>query len=257
MNLEIVFLGTGSAEGIPAINCDCYHCEKARQQDGKLAREREAVLFNLPGYSLLVGTPPEIRSLINKYEIERLHGILATSADYGHIGGIKEFEYWHGNLDFLAEENLFRLIKKELWTQRLEKLMFHIPYYLGASIYFGTSSIIAFALRSEPPSFGLSIKEGDKRVIYAPDAPPVFTNYARRLMQNSDLLILGTPVFEPGQGGQHLSVKEAITLKYEVKARRLVLTSITHHNKPHDELEEWVKQYEDVQVAYDGLRITL
>jgi len=257
MAIEILFLGTGSAEGIPAINCTCEHCRRARRENGKLAREREAVLFSLPGYDLLVGTPPEIRSLINKYEVKRLDGILATNADYGYIGGIKEFEYWHGPLDFLAEENLFTLIKQELWTDRLEKLMFHIPYYLGASIYFGASSIIAFALRREPPSFGLSIKEGERRVIYAPDAPPVFTNYARRLMQCCDILIVGTPVFEPDETKQHLSVEEALKLKDEVKARQLVLTSITHHNKPHDELEEWANKFQNVKVAYDGLKLSL
>ena len=255
--MEILFLGTGSAEGIPAINCNCAHCRRAREKNGKLMREREAILFRLPDYNLLVGIPPEIRALINNYEIERLDGILATSAEYGHIGGVKEFEYWHGNLDFLAEENLFKSVKEEVWTNRLDRIMFHIPYYLGASIYFGPSSIIAFALRKEPRSFGLSIKEGNKRVIYAPDAPPVFTNYARRLMRDCDILILGTPIFKAEQDREHLSVEEAVKLKDEVSARQLVLTSITHNNLPHDELEKWASQHKGVTVAYDGLTIEL
>jgi len=253
--VKITFLGTGAAEGIPAINCECPHCRRAREEDGKLVRERGAILFSLPGYELLINTPPEVRALINKYRITHLDGIFATGAGYDHIGGIKEFEYWHGELDFLAEESLFKIIKQEHWTDRLEQLMFHIPYYPGAAIYFGTSSIIPFATRKHPPVFGISVKEGDRRVIYTSDAPPYFTNYARRLMKNCHILIVNTPNFEGDE--EHLTVLKAIELKKEVGAVKLILTSINHNNKPHDKLEEFAAKHEGVLVAYDGMVVEI
>ena len=37
--------------------------------------------------------------------------------------------------------------------------------------------------------------------------------------------------------------------------KRLVLTHINHHNKPYDELEAYVAEFEGVTVAYDGMAI--
>ena len=250
--MKIHFLGTGAAEGIPAIGCDCAHCTRARNEGGKLARERNAILFSLPDYELLVDCAPDIRSLINKYQITKLDGILATRSRYDHIGGIKEFEWWPGQLDFLAEDTLFETIKREHWTEMLDAVMFHIPYYSGTSLYFDGFSIIPFAARRQRPIFGISVKEGETRVVYTSDTPARLTNYARRVMQNCDLLIVNTPTFDTVLEN-HINVLEAIELKEQVGARQMVLTYISHENKPHDELEEFVRQFSGVTVAYDGM----
>jgi len=252
----IRFLGTGAAEGIPAINCNCAHCVRARREGGKLVRERSSILVSLPGYELLIDTPPDIRELINKNNITHLDGIFITRSSYEHIGGIKEFEFWRGDIDLLADEEIFRLIKEEHWTARLRAVMFHIPYYAGAILHFNAFSIIPFAARCPTPIYGLSIKEGDKRVVYTSDTLSRLTNYARRLMMGCDLLIVNTPTFSPPKE-DHITVLEAIDLKEEVNAKRLILTYINHQNKPHDELEDYVRQFKGVEVAYDGMQVEL
>ena len=252
--MKIHFLGTGAAEGIPAIGCDCAHCTRARNEGGKLARERNAILLSLPGYELLIDCAPDIRSLINKYQITKLDGILATRSRYDHIGGIKEFEYWPGQLDFLAEDTLFETIRREHWTEMLDAVMFHLPYYPGSSLYFSRFSIIPFAARRQRPIFGISVKEGETRVVYTSDTPSRLTNYARRVMWDCDLLIVNTPTFDK-VNENHINTLEAIELKERVGARQMVLTYINHENKPHDELEEFVRQVKGVTVAYDGMML--
>ena len=252
--MKIHFLGTGAAEGIPALGCDCAHCTRARNEGGKLVRERNAILFSLSDYELLIDCAPDIRSLINKYRITRLDGILATRSRYDHIGGIKEFEWWPGQLDFLAEDTLFETIKREHWTEMLDAVMFHVPYYPGSSLYFNGFSIIPFAARRRRPIFGISVKEGQSRVVYTSDTPARLTNYARRVMRNCDLLIVNTPTFDTILEN-HINAIEAIELKEQVGARQMVLTYINHGNKPHDELEEFVRQFSGVTVAYDGMRL--
>ena len=241
--MKIHFLGTGAAEGIPVIGCDCAHCTRARNEGGKLVggklvRERNAILFSLPSYELLIDCAPDIRSLINEYQITKLDGILATRSRYDHIGGIKEFEWWPGRLDFLAEDTLFETIKREHWTELLDTVMFHIPYYPGSSL--------------QRPIFGMSVKEDETQVVYTSDTPSRLTNYARRVMWNCDLLIVNAPTFDTILEN-HINTLEAIELKERVGARQMVLTYISHENKPHDELEEFVRQVEGVTVAYDGL----
>ena len=55
--MKITFMGTGAAEGIPTINCHCEHCTRALNEQGKLVRQRNAILFSLPNYELLVEAP--------------------------------------------------------------------------------------------------------------------------------------------------------------------------------------------------------
>ena len=156
--------------------------------------------------------------------------------------------------DFLAEDSLFEIIKREHWTEMLDAVMFHIPYYPGASLYFNRFSIIPFAARRRRPVFGISVKEGSTRVIYTSDTPARLTNYARRVMWDCDLLIVNTPTFDTVLEN-HINTLEALELKKQVRAKRMILTYINHENKPHDELEEFVSQFEGVIVAYDGMMI--
>ncbi len=252
--MRIRFLGTGGAEGIPAINCECAHCARARTEGGRLQRERNALLFELPGYNMLVESPPNTRGLINRFEVTDLQAILATTATYSHIGGIKEFEYWPTTLDFLAEPSLFEAIREEHWTERLEKIMFHIPYFPGAALYFGTFSLIPFAARRRTLVFGVCVMLDGRQVVYASSMPNRLTNYARTLIHGADLLIVNTPTFEPPKE-DHITVVEAIDLKDELEVKRLVLTHINHRNKPHDELEAYVNRFPGVIVAYDGMAL--
>jgi len=254
--MQIKFLGTGAAEGIPAINCDCQHCQRARAEGGKLQRERNAILFQLPDYNMLVEVPPNTRGLINKYQVNNLQGILATNATYGYIGGLKEFEYWPTPLDFLAEPSLFEMIQVEHWTERLDEIMFAIPYYPGAALHFGQFSMIPFAARRRQPIFGMSIKAGEKQIVYASSTPGRLTNYARCLLTGADMLIVNTPTFKPPKE-DHITLVEAIELKEQIGVGQLVLTHINHNNRPHDELDAYVRQFPGVVVAYDGMSLEI
>ncbi|MCI0822803.1 MAG: hypothetical protein J4N34_05170 [Chloroflexi bacterium] len=251
--MEVKFLGTGAAEGIPAINCECNHCTRARKEGGRLLRGRSAILFKLPGYNMLVEAPPDIRELINRHQVHDLQGILVTHDIFSHIGGIKEFEYWPSQLDFLAEPARFEVIREEHWTDRLDDVMFHIPYYPGVALHFGQFSLIPFAARRHS-IFGLSIRSEGKQIVYASSTPSRLTNYARSLMTGADVLIINTPTFEPPKD-DHITVIEAIELQKQVKVGKLILTYINHHNRPHDELEIYTRGFPDVTVAYDGMSL--
>ncbi len=252
--MRITFLSTGAAEGIPAIGCECEHCQRARREGGKLRRERSAILVELPGYTLLVEVPPDIRTLIDEAGITHLDGLLATRARYDHIGGLIEFEYWPHQLDLLAEDHLFKHIREEYWAAHLDAIVFHIPYYPGVPLYFDKFILLPFSVRRREPIFGVLFQESERRVrvIYTNDTPNRLTNYARYLMRGADLLIVNTPTFEPPKE-DHITVTEAIQLHQDVGAKRTILTYISHRNKPHDELEAYVSNYPGVEVAYDGM----
>ncbi len=253
--MRIRFLGTGGAEGIPAIGCECDHCARAQREGGRLTRQRTAVLFSLPGYELLMDTPPDIRKLLEINGVRKVHGIYLTHEHSDHAEGLEEFLYWRDSLDLFADARVYRRLVRDGWGERLPAIAFHLVVRPGTAVRFNDFFFIPFEVRHTVPCFGLALYEGRRRVVHVADSSSRLSNYARCLIDGADTLIVNTPFFEPLEAEAHLSVKEAIALKDEMGVKRLVLTHINHHNRPHDELEAYVAQLEGVTVAYDGLTI--
>ena len=253
--MRIHFLGTGGAEGIPAMGCECDHCSRARREGGRLVRQRSAVLFSLHGYELLLDTPPDIRELIETNGARTIHGIFLSHEHFDHAGGLEEFLYWREGVDLFAESRMYQRLIRVNWGDRLPSIAFHFAFHPGVAIRFNDFFFTPFEVRHTVPCFGLALCEGQRRVVHAADTDRRLSNYARCLIQGADALIVNTPFFEPRAEESHLSVQEAITLKDEVGVKQLILTHANHFNLPHDELEAYVARFEGVTVAYDGLTI--
>jgi phosphoribosyl 1,2-cyclic phosphate phosphodiesterase len=251
--MRIHFLGTGGAEGIPAMGCECNHCARARQEGGRLVRQRSAVLFSLPGYELLLDTPPDIRELLETHDARTIDGIFLTHEHFDHAGGLEEFLYWNKDVDLFAESHVYQRLNRVNSNDRLADVTFHFAIHPGLSIRFNDFSFTPFEVRHSVPCFGLAIFEGQRLVAHAADSDRRLSNYARRLIQGADVLIVNTPFFEPREEEAHLSVQEAITMKDELGVHKVILTHANHSNLPHDELEAYVAQFEGIIVAYDGL----
>ncbi len=254
--MRIRFLGTGGAEGIPAINCQCDHCSRARAHGGKLVRKRSSILFSLPDYELLVDTPPDIRELLGVNGIRSIDGIFVTHEHYDHASGLVEFAYWGAKIDLLVEKDLYKRLQQQGMTAGLEEVTFHLTCRQGVAVRFDGFLMTPFAVRHTVPCFGLAVYVEGRKVVYAADSNAELTNYARCLVQDADLLIVNTPFFDQA-GSDHLNVLEALQLKEKLRIKELILTHINHHNRPHDELEAYVSNVENVRVAYDGLEIQL
>jgi phosphoribosyl 1,2-cyclic phosphodiesterase len=253
--MRIHFLGTVGAEGIRAMGCECNHWTRARQEGGRLVLQRSAVLFSLPGYELLLDTPPDIRELLETSDARTSHGIFLSHKHFDHAGGLEEFLYWNKGVDLFTESCMYQRLIRVNGGDRLADVTFHFAIHPGMGIRFNDFFFTPFEVRRTVPCFGLAIFEGQRRVAHAADTDRRLSSYARWLIQGAEGLIVNTPFFEPREEESHLSVWEAITMKDEVGANKVILTHANHSNLPHDELEAYVAQFEGVTVAYDGLTV--
>ena len=253
--MRICFLGTGASEGIPAMGCHCQHCLRARREDGRLVRRRNAVLFSLPEYNLLLDTPPDIRELLEANAVENISGIFLTHEHYDHTAGLEEFLYWPQNLDLFTDPRVYRRLIRQSWGERLPEIAFYLPVRPGMPIEFHRFTLIPFEVRHGVPCLALALFEEGRRVIHLADSDRRLSNYALNLIQGADLLIVNTPFFESRDDEAHLSVEDAIALQQQTGVQHLVLSHFNHHNRPHDELEAYAAQFSDVTMAYDGLML--
>jgi phosphoribosyl 1,2-cyclic phosphate phosphodiesterase len=85
--MELIFLGTGGAWGLPEVDCDCRICIKMRQEGQK----RDRTSFMLRGEStLLVDCGPDVRDQLLRHGIDRIDGVLITHEHSDHYIGLDE-----------------------------------------------------------------------------------------------------------------------------------------------------------------------
>lgn len=82
--MNIKFLGTGAAEGIPAIFCNCDVCRQAKESGGKNIRTRFQILINR---DFLVDYPPDsyMHMVQNKLDFSKVKSIVITHSHSDHF----------------------------------------------------------------------------------------------------------------------------------------------------------------------------
>ena len=85
--MRVTFLGTGTSYGVPMPGCDCPVC---RSDDPRDKRWRTAIFVEAAGLSLLVDTPPDLRSQCLAHNIRRIDAALMTHAHADHVFGFDD-----------------------------------------------------------------------------------------------------------------------------------------------------------------------
>ena len=247
--MNIQFLGTGAAEGIPSLGCTCQRCQVARKQGGPNVRRRASLLIEAAGHRILLDTPPEISALLNQAEVFDLSAILLSHEHFDHIGGLVEFEYWNRVLPIFAG---YDVLPKLRLTPRLEERALLSGFCSHTWLHFGDLTVMPFKVTHHVPCYGFAFEEAGTRVLHFSDSGPELSDLHRRLLEGANMTIFHTPTFEPYRS--HISVQEVISLVQDYPTQRMVITHINHSNLLHEELVEKTAPH-GITVAYDGLTL--
>ncbi|NDC30593.1 MAG: MBL fold metallo-hydrolase [Bacteroidetes bacterium] len=253
--MKIIFLGSGTSQGVPIIACSCNVCNSLNPKDKRL---RSSVLIQLGDKNIVVDTGPDFRQQMLNCKIKHLDAILFTHAHRDHLAGlddIRGFNYiMKQAIDVYCEDIVEAAIKKEFFYAFTE------PKYPGVpemNLHTITSQPFSlFNTQIEPirvfhyklPVLGFKINN----FVYITDANRIEEQEIEKI-KGCDVLVLNALRRE--HHISHFTLQEAIDMSKRIGAKQTYFTHISHQLGFHDEVENELPN--NIHLAYDGQEIEL
>ena len=259
--MEVIFLGTGTSQGVPMIACGCAVCTSP---DARNRRTRASIHVVMDGLHVQVDAAPEFRTQCLREKIQELDLFILTHGHADHIAGMDDLRRFcdlHGGVAlpvYTTEEGMART-----------RMMY--PYAMNERPV--SKGYAAFKLIAMPPvldlpqgtiqatplphggvsTLGLVFTERStgKALVYYTDCKSVPPE-AVALARGAATVVLDG--LRPSPHPAHLSIGEAVAVAKEIGAPQTWLTHLTHLSD-HATLAGALP--DSVQPAYDGLRLTL
>jgi len=129
MKNEVLFLGTGTSQGVPIIGCTCCVCKSDNKKDSRL---RASILLKINLFNILIDIGPDFRSQMLKSKYTVVNSILLTHKHRDHTAGLDDLRpiYYHNKkpIHIYGEDNVLESINNDF------KYLFTGPDYPGKPI---------------------------------------------------------------------------------------------------------------------------
>lgn len=259
--MEVIFLGTGTSQGVPMIACDCAVCTSP---DPRNQRTRASIHVVMDGLHVQVDAAPEFRLQCLRERIGWVDLFVLTHGHADHIAGMDDLRRF---CDLLGGTALTVYSTEE----GMGRVLAMYPYAMAERPI--AKGYAAFRLADMPPvlelpqgtiqstllphggvnTLGLVFTErsSGKRFVYYTDCKRV-PREAVELARGADAVVLDG--LRPQPHPTHLSIDEAVVVAREIAGRETWLTHLTHLSE-HAPLAAALPP--GIAPAYDGLRLTL
>ncbi len=254
MNNNLIFLGTGTSQGVPVIGCNCIVCKSKNQKDKRL---RSSVLIQLGKKNILIDSGPDLRTQILRENIKNIDAIFFTHEHRDHVAGIDDLRSFY----FLKKQPIIMYMSK-----RVEKAIKKSYDYLFASqSYFGKPkfkiisinksnvfSIFQYkiipieAMHYKLPVLGFRILN----IAYLTDVNYIHKEELEKL-KGLKILIINCLQIEPHIS--HFNLNQVLELINVLKPEISYLTHISHNLGLYDEVQKELPK--NVFLAFDQFKI--
>lgn len=259
--MEIIFMGTGTSQGVPMIACDCAVCTST---DPRNHRTRSSIHVVMDGLHIQVDAAPEFRLQCLREKIEQLDLFVLTHGHNDHITGMDDLRRFCDLLGgsaltvYATEEGMARVlaifpyaiaerpVSRGYAAFKLVDMpsVLELPQGIIRSTLLPHGGINTIGLVFEEKSTG-------RKFIYYSDCKRV-PGEAMALARGADVVCLDGLRIAPHP--THMNIDEACAVAAEIAAPVTYLTHLTH-NIEHAIWEG--KLPSGVHLAYDGLRLKL
>jgi phosphoribosyl 1,2-cyclic phosphate phosphodiesterase len=255
--MKIIFLGTGTSQGIPVIGC---HCSVCSSEDYRDKRSRCALYVETDAASFVIDVGPDFRFQMLQNQIDNLDFVLLTHEHNDHTAGlddVRPFNYKQKKaMNIYTQTRVIDDIYK-----RFEYSFAENPYpgaprmnlceILAGEIFEPAEGLkieVIEYLHGNLPVFGFRV--GDMAYLtdmyYLPEE-------AYEQLRNLDVLIISALHHTPHHA--HLTLQESLDVISRINPKRAYLIHMSHYMGFHVELEASLP--ENVYAAYDGLTLQL
>jgi phosphoribosyl 1,2-cyclic phosphate phosphodiesterase len=269
---------------IPKPLCRCRVCREAREKG--IPHSRAGPSAFLHDINLLIDTPAEIITLLNRSPIRNIDYVTFTHLDPDHVEGLRvveqitlDFRTWRAypekqiclliphqligqlreirsqfgpNIDFYQERGFIRLELFQDEVQIKDVRVTAIPMHRGRQVVF----VYVF-------------EKSGRRVVYAPcDTKPFPEN--RDEVQQADLLIIQPGIFEGGlkhgfnyppehiSRTTHYTFEQTLELAMRLQAKRVLFVHLEEYwNRSYDDYCALESNNQMIRFAHDGMQLTV
>lgn len=253
--MKVLFLGTGTSQGVPVIGCDCEVCQSLDYRDKRL---RSSVYIEHEGSHIVIDTGPDFRQQMLRERIQTLDFVLFTHSHKDHTAGLDDVRAFNFkqqmDMPLYGRAEVLAQLKTEYYYAFLEKKYPGSPQLQLNEINDSPFEVNHLKITPLPvthlhlPVLGFRI--GD--FSYITDANKIPEITLERL-KGTKVLVLNALQKEPHIS--HFNLEEAIQMAKQIKAEKTYFTHLSHRMGLHKEVS--LELPDGIEFSYDGLSITL
>jgi phosphoribosyl 1,2-cyclic phosphate phosphodiesterase len=260
-SMEVVFLGTGTSQGVPMIACKCAVCTSPDPHNN---RTRASIHVVMDGLHIQVDAAPEFRLQCLRERIDWLDLFILTHGHADHVAGMDDLRRF---CDLLGG----KAIAVYTTDEGMARVLAMFPYAIAERPV--AKGYVAFKLTPMPDALELpqgtiqstllphggvntlglvfTERSSGKKFVYYTDCKRV-PREAVALAKGADAVVLDGLRREPHVS--HMTIDEAVAVAQEIGAPQTYLTHLTHGN---DHAGLAASLPPGIVPAYDGQRLKL
>jgi phosphoribosyl 1,2-cyclic phosphate phosphodiesterase len=282
--MELTILGSGGCMVIPKPLCRCRVCEEARNKGAPYERSGPSAFIH--DENILIDTPAESAQQLNRSAIKSVNYLMFSHLDPDHVEGLRVVEQI--TLDFRTWETYrgktIRLILPRVLKDRIADIQsiygplidfYERQGYVECRVFdektrIGEIEITAVPVdRGSQVSFIYVFEKKGLRMIYAPCDIKPFPE-ERHELHNANLLVIQPGIFEEGlkhgfvYPQDHISrttlytFDDTIALAGRIHSKQILFVHLEEYwNRSYDDYSAVQEEFDNVQFAYDGMRVKI